>query len=252
MTYHLDEIDRSIIHALMEDARNTSATMIAENLNVSDGTVRNRIERLEEEGVIQGYTAMIDFEQAGGRLTAVYICTTPGAERERIASAVQSIPGVIHIRVLMLGRPDFQVVAVGEDTNDLRRIAEAISSLGITIEDEELVETEVHSPYQPFTFEDDERQKEIDRIEIVGDTDIIEIVVPTSSPVVGRSLKQLRKDGVLADEAVVISIEREGDVLTPDVMTEIQSDDILTILPRDAGEEEILDVFFGKDSPTEV
>jgi len=66
MSHHLDEIDRRILHALMSDARNTSAPMIAEGLNVSAATVRNRIERLEEEGVIRGYTAIVDFEQADG------------------------------------------------------------------------------------------------------------------------------------------------------------------------------------------
>ena len=66
MAHRLDEIDRRIIHALMDDARNTSAPMIAEGLNVSAGTVRNRIDRLEAEDVIQGYTATVNFERAGG------------------------------------------------------------------------------------------------------------------------------------------------------------------------------------------
>jgi len=61
MTHRLDEIDRRILHELMTDARNTSAPMIAEDLNVSAGTIRNRIERLEEEDVIRGYTAIVDF-----------------------------------------------------------------------------------------------------------------------------------------------------------------------------------------------
>jgi len=103
------------MHALMSDARNTSAPMIAEGLNVSAATVRNRIERLEEEGVIRGYTAIVDFEQADGRLTSVFMCTVPADERERLALAARSIPGVINVRVLMAGRRDLQVVvAVGE------------------------------------------------------------------------------------------------------------------------------------------
>jgi len=108
----------------MSDARNTSAPMIAEGLNVSAAaTVRNRIERLEEEGVIRGYTAIVDFEQADGRLTSVFMCTVPADERERLALAARSIPGVINVRVLMAGRRDLQVVAVGEETSDLREIA---------------------------------------------------------------------------------------------------------------------------------
>ncbi|MFT4882138.1 MAG: DNA-binding Lrp family transcriptional regulator, partial [Salinirussus sp.] len=135
MSYRLDEIDQRVIHALMADARNTTATSIAEGLNVSDETVRNRIKRLEEEGVIQGYTATVDFERAGGRLTSVYMCTVPAADREQLALAARSIPGVVNVRVLMAGRRDLQVVAVGEDTEDLRGIARSLSELDIQIED---------------------------------------------------------------------------------------------------------------------
>lgn len=40
--YRVDEIDRRIIHALMTNARETSAPMIAEEVTVSAGTILNR------------------------------------------------------------------------------------------------------------------------------------------------------------------------------------------------------------------
>lgn len=58
----LDELDRGILHCLQEDARNNSAADIAEKVGVTANTVRNRIQRLEEEGVIQKYTPIIDYE----------------------------------------------------------------------------------------------------------------------------------------------------------------------------------------------
>lgn len=51
----LDEIDRATLRLLGEDARNTTPVDIARQLPVSDGAVRNRIERMEETGVIEGY-----------------------------------------------------------------------------------------------------------------------------------------------------------------------------------------------------
>ena len=175
MTSRLDEIDGEIVHALMADARNTTATTIAEGLNVSDGTVRNRIDRLEEEGVIQGYTATVDFERAGGRLTSVYMCPVPAAERERLALAAESIPGVINIRVLMAGRRDLQVVAVGEDTEDLRDIARSLSELDIQIEDEELVQTEIWSPYAPFAHDESHHRPEpTDVVTLPDGHDVVE------------------------------------------------------------------------------
>ena len=244
MAHYLDEIDRQIIYELMDDARHTTATMIAEDLNVSDGTIRNRIDRLEEEGVIQGYTAMIDFEKAD-HMKAVFICTAPSAERERLALSIQSIPGVIHVRVLMLGRPDLQVVAVGETTKDLRQIAEALSELDIEIEDEELVQTEIHSPYQPFGPASTDKSGTIDRIELVGETDMLEVALDDSAPIVGRTVGELREKGTLGGDATLIAIERGEQMLTPTETIEFEAGDILTVLPRTVSEDAVLQSLLG-------
>ena len=244
MTYRLDEIDRRIIHALMEDARNTSAPMIAEGLNVSAGTVRNRIERLEEAGVIQGYTATIDFERAGGRLTSLYMCTVPAAERERLALAAQSIPGVINVRVLMAGRRDLQVVAVGNDTRDLREIARSLSELDIRIEDEELVQTEIRSPYASFGPEDVSGSTEATGLVTLGDgTEVFEVAVTEEAPIVGLSLEAAREEDLLPDQVILISIERDGAIVQPEGGTVIEADDVVTLIPQGVPKDEALSTF---------
>jgi len=249
MSHRLDEIDRRIVHALMDDARNTSAPMIAEDLNVSAGTIRNRIDRLEEEGIIQGYTATIDFERAGGRLTSLYMCTVPAADRERLALAAQSIPGVVDVRVLMAGRRDLHVVAVGEDTEDLREIARSLSELDIRIEDEELVQTEIRSPYAPFGTDGTTRASGgTDIVTLPDGTDVVEVVVSTDAPVAGRSIREAREENVLASEAVVVSIERDGEILRPTDDTVLQTDDVVTILPRGASREPVLAAFLNGES----
>jgi DNA-binding Lrp family transcriptional regulator len=253
VTHQLDDIDRRIVHALMNDARGTSATMIAENLHVSDGTVRNRIDRLEEEGVIQGYSATIDFENAGGRLTSLYMCTVPAAERERLALAARSIPGVINVRVLMAGRRDLQVVAVGEDTEDLREIARSLSELDIRIEDEELVQTEIRSPYTPFAPDDDRTSAQPTNIVTLPDgIDVVEVAVSETAPVVGESLSSIRAEGLLDDDVAVVSIERDGTVLHPTDDSVVEADDVVTLLPREESESDVLAVFRGEETePTE-
>jgi len=248
MNHRLDEIDQRILHALMDDARNTSAPMIAEDLHVSPGTVRNRIERLEKEGVIQGYTATVNFERADGRLTSVYMCTVPAAERERLALAAQAIPGVINVRVLMAGRRDLQVVAVGEDTEDLREIARSLSELDIRIEDEELVQTEIRSPYEPFGSDDSSQSPETTDIVTLPDgTDVVEVVVSPAAAVVGQSLGTAREEGMLDPDAVVVSIERDGEILRPTGGTAIEADDVVTLLPRETDKTEMLDAFLDRE-----
>ncbi|WP_336343762.1 Lrp/AsnC family transcriptional regulator [Halalkalicoccus ordinarius] len=51
----MDELDRSILDVLRRDAR-TPYTEIAERVGTSEGTVRNRVERMNEDGVIERFT----------------------------------------------------------------------------------------------------------------------------------------------------------------------------------------------------
>ena len=55
----MDEVDKEIVSILEEDAR-ASFTDIADRIGVSEGTVRNRVDSLEEDGVIEKYTVEIN------------------------------------------------------------------------------------------------------------------------------------------------------------------------------------------------
>jgi DNA-binding Lrp family transcriptional regulator len=66
----LDETDVKIMKALTVDAR-LSSRQIARQCNVSIGTVLTRIRRMEKEGVIKGYSALLDHEKLGYELTVV-------------------------------------------------------------------------------------------------------------------------------------------------------------------------------------
>ena len=51
----MDELDRQILDVLRRDAR-TPYTEIAETVGTSEGTVRNRVERMTDEGIIERFT----------------------------------------------------------------------------------------------------------------------------------------------------------------------------------------------------
>ncbi|WP_114577035.1 Lrp/AsnC family transcriptional regulator [Saliphagus sp. LR7] len=51
----MDELDRRILHSLRRDARKPY-TEIADDVGTSEGTVRNRVERMVEEGIIERFT----------------------------------------------------------------------------------------------------------------------------------------------------------------------------------------------------
>ncbi|MEF8826406.1 MAG: winged helix-turn-helix transcriptional regulator [Halapricum sp.] len=249
MEYRLDEIDRRIIHELMRDARDTSAPEIADAVSVSPGTIRNRIGNLEEHGIIRGYTASIDFEEADGRLTNLYICTVPVAERESLAREVSAVPGVINVRELMTGKSNLHVLAVGADTDDLRRISRALSRIGVEIEDEDLLQTETNSPYAAFGPERDRLSNAAtDFISLTGEASVVEITVDPDAPITGRTLADAAESGVLDDASLVIAIERDDRVLTPHGETAVEADDIVTLLVRGGDPETAVEPFVAGQS----
>lgn len=249
MDYRLDEIDRRIIYELMCDARNTSAPTIAEQVNVSPGTIRNRISQLEEHGIIRGYTVGIDFERADGHLTNLYVCNAPVSERKPLAREASAVPGVINVRELMTGRRNLHILAVGEDTAALRRITRALSQLGIEIEDETLVEAETDSPYSSFGPDDDVPAGEAtDFISLTGDANVVNVTVKDDVPIVGKTLEEAVRRGLLDDDSLVIAIERDDRILTPHGTTTIEPDDIVTVLSRSGDTDSVLEAFV---SPSE-
>ncbi|ELY56895.1 AsnC family transcriptional regulator [Natronococcus amylolyticus DSM 10524] len=244
-TYPLDEVDQGIIYELMTDARRSSAPAIAEKIGVSPGTVRNRIEDLEAHGIVKGYHAHIDFERPDGRLSTLFMCNVPFAERETIARAAYQIPGVINVRMLMGGRRNFHVLAVGEDTDDLRRIGTTLSELGIEIEDEMLVENDEIRPYEAFGPDDSRNQHPVDFISSSTGSEVVELTVRADAPIEGETLSDAVENGILVDNPLVVSISRDGELLTPHGDTTIRRDDVVTVFSDTGVGEETVRSFVG-------
>ena len=66
----LDDIDKKIIKVLEDDAR-TSLRKISELVDVSLGTVSNRVKRMEKNGIIRGYSVILDPDKIGWELNVV-------------------------------------------------------------------------------------------------------------------------------------------------------------------------------------
>ena len=244
MEHRLDEVDRRIIFRLMEDARDTSAPDIAAEVNVSAGTIRNRIHRLEELGVIDGYHASVDFERADGKLTNLLVCSAPVSEREKLAKQVLQIPGVVDARELMAGQRNIHVTVVGDDLTDLTRISRAVEALGVEIEDEDLVHSHHHRPYHRYGPEDSPQTSSLtDFISLTGGAEVIELSVSAGAPIAGRTLEEANADGLIGDDVLVVAIERDGEVLTPRGSTTIEVDDLITVFSQRGRADELVESF---------
>ncbi|UWG52195.1 DNA-binding transcriptional regulator, Lrp family [Halalkaliarchaeum sp. AArc-CO] len=246
--YRLDRIDRRTIYALMQDARNTSAPAIAETVNVSAGTIRNRIENLENHGVVRGYTAQVDFERAEGLSTSLFVCSAPVSKLEVLALEVRAIPGVIHVRELLSGDQNLHVTAVSEDSDDRERIMAELTDLGLEIEADQIVRNEAFEPYAPYGPEDEgSAWSPTDVISLAGGAEVVEVSVSASAPVVDLSLAEANEREILEEEVLVITIERDGSTITPRGETVVQQGDVVTLLARGGDPEQVLEAFHGDE-----
>ncbi|ERH01300.1 MAG: transcriptional regulator [Halonotius sp. J07HN6] len=146
----LDDVDRGILYYLQEDARHTSSSDIAEQLDLSPSTVRMRLTAMEDSGIVQGYHIDIDYDRAGYPLYTKITCTAPVTQRDSLANAAREIDGVTAVREVMTGERNVFVNAIGTDHDDLNRITESLDELGLTVVDENLIRDEYVCPYHGF------------------------------------------------------------------------------------------------------
>lgn len=153
MEEDLDEVDLSVLHALQEDARNTSSAEIAEKAGTSGSTVRKRIQRLESRDVIKGYSADVDYQRSGYPLRMLLFCTASIPERGDLIQEVLDISGVVSVQELVTGDENLLVTAVGETDSDITPVAQELLDLGLTVSDEVLVRTHETAPFDGFVPE---------------------------------------------------------------------------------------------------
>jgi Lrp/AsnC family leucine-responsive transcriptional regulator len=153
MSNDIDDTDQEILYALQDDARNISSGEIAERTDTSGSTVRKRIQRLESEGVIKGYSADIDYQMSGYPLRMLLFCTAPIPERGDLISDILDIHGVVSVQELVTGEENLLVTAVGEDDSEITPVAQELLDLGLTVSDEVLVRTQVSTPFDGFSSE---------------------------------------------------------------------------------------------------
>ena len=148
----LDGVDRGILFLLQEDARNTTIAEIAAEVDVSNSTVRNRIERLEETGVIEGYFPKINYERANYPLHVLFVCSAPADKREELALTALDRRGVVDVREMLTSTRNIYIEVVATNTRDLAEITSDLTSLGFSLESSEIVTNHYTRPWGEFEF----------------------------------------------------------------------------------------------------
>jgi DNA-binding Lrp family transcriptional regulator len=153
MSDEIDDVDEAILHALQTDARNTSSGEIAERTGTSGSTIRKRIQRLESEGIIKGYSAEVDYQQSGYPLRMLLFCTAAIPERGDLVPEILDIDGVVAVQELVTGEQNLLVTAVGETDSDITPVAQELLDMGLTVADEVLVRSHTTTPFGEFAPE---------------------------------------------------------------------------------------------------
>jgi DNA-binding Lrp family transcriptional regulator len=89
----MDDTDQRLISILRHDARR-SVTDLAADLGVSRGTVRARIERLEAEGTILGYTVVLRSDAVSQAVRGLTMIEVEGRMLDRVADALVGFPEI--------------------------------------------------------------------------------------------------------------------------------------------------------------
>lgn len=116
MQTELDRIDRQLVHALQDDARLTSGEL-AQMAHLSQSPCWRRVKRLEDDGVIRGYHAVLNRRALGfGVLAFVMVGIDHQTEVSSVAfeEAVCAIPEVVMFHGIS-GPEDFLLVVVARD-----------------------------------------------------------------------------------------------------------------------------------------
>lgn len=118
MAAPLDDTDRGIVDALRADGR-LSMRALAERLHISRASVYTRVERLERDGVITGYSATVDPARYGRPLSAYVNLKVAQQSWKALRSRVLAIDDVEHA-ALVSGEYDIVLLVRTRDVGTLR------------------------------------------------------------------------------------------------------------------------------------
>lgn len=122
MDYLFDDIDRQILACLAEDAR-LSLKVLSGKVGLSSPSTAERVKRLEEKGVIQGYGARINLAALGYSLQAlVRVKPLPGM-LHKVEKMIQALPECIECDKV-----------TGEDCFVMRLVVRSIDQLDVVLD----------------------------------------------------------------------------------------------------------------------
>jgi DNA-binding Lrp family transcriptional regulator len=118
----LDILDLKIVSTLTDDARCTYKK-IAEEAGVSEATVKNRMDKLQEQGIIKKFTVIMDYHKLGRAIKAFIGLKVQPAKLSEIVEVIEVNPDV-HVLYRTSGDVDLLIEVIFEQMEDLNKFLE--------------------------------------------------------------------------------------------------------------------------------
>lgn len=120
---NLDATDLRILEELQKSGRMTNSDL-SEAIHLSPSACHRRVQRLEDDGFIRDYVALLDARKIG-RPTTVFVEITLSGQTDEVLEAfekaVAKVPDVLECH-LMAGTADYLLKVVAADTEDFAQI----------------------------------------------------------------------------------------------------------------------------------
>ena len=116
----LDELDRKILDMLTQNARYTYSEL-GERLGLSRVAIKNRMDALEERGIIEGYTVIVNPQKLGSAVSCYYALEARPDALPEILRRLEACPTVTQI-YRVTGECCLHIHAVAADQEELERL----------------------------------------------------------------------------------------------------------------------------------
>jgi len=123
----MDQLDQSLLAALSADARTSLATL-ARNLKVARTTIQARLERMERNGTIAGYTIRLGEPTRLNRIKATVLMQVEPRSTASVLARLKTIP-MIEVVHTSSGRFDMILQLAASNTTELDEVLDLIGGI---------------------------------------------------------------------------------------------------------------------------
>ena len=123
----LDQVDRDILNILQEDGR-SSASYIAEEISMSIPAVTDRIKKLQESGVIRGFTTLLDHRKLGLDVSAfITVISESSSHYSDVVLQANKTPEIVQC-FTTTGNGSHVLLAITENSTSLEKLLRIVQS----------------------------------------------------------------------------------------------------------------------------